>query len=207
MTTRKAVLHRKKDDRRVRRTLQSLRDALLALMVEKGYGAVTVQDILDRANVGRSTFYSHFRDKEELLAHGLELLRAELAEVQQKARATGGSEPAFAFTLALFEHVHSHRALYKAVAGHQSGVLVLREFQRMFARLVRHELMPFAPRDSEAKYLLDLTIASLAASLLAVIAEWLDRYPRISPAEVNRIFQQLTVPGVVAILGHDVSPR
>ena len=117
-------------------------------MVEKGYGAVTVQDILDRANVGRSTFYSHFRDKEELLAYGLELLRAELAEVQRKARATGGSEPAFAFTLALFEHVHSHRALYKAVAGHQSGVLVLREFQRMFARLVRHELMPFTLRDS-----------------------------------------------------------
>jgi len=52
----------KKSDRRIGRTRRLMHEALMALIVEKGYEAVTVQDILDRADVGRSTFYAHYRD-------------------------------------------------------------------------------------------------------------------------------------------------
>ena len=54
-------------DRRVQRTRKLLQDALIDLVAEKGYVAVTIQEILDRANVGRSTFYAHFQDKDQLL--------------------------------------------------------------------------------------------------------------------------------------------
>ena len=54
----------KKMDRRVQRTRQLLQDALIAMVIEKGYDATTVQDIIDRANVGRATFYAHFPDKQ-----------------------------------------------------------------------------------------------------------------------------------------------
>src|SRR5262245_37014945 len=57
----------KKEDARVRRTRDALGDALVALMQEKPFDSITVQDVLDRANVGRSTFYSHFSDKDDLL--------------------------------------------------------------------------------------------------------------------------------------------
>ena len=56
-----------KQDRRVGRTVTSLRKALTELILEKHYDSITVQDIIDRANVGRSTFYTHFRDKEDVL--------------------------------------------------------------------------------------------------------------------------------------------
>ncbi len=62
-------------DRRVQRTQALLQDALLALIEEKGYAAITVQDILDRANLGRSTFYMHYRDKDDLLVSGFEQLK------------------------------------------------------------------------------------------------------------------------------------
>src|SRR5687768_16310564 len=63
-------------DRRVKRTRASLRDALIGLAAEKPYGAIAVKEILDRANVGQSTFYTHFRDKDELLLSGIhEILR------------------------------------------------------------------------------------------------------------------------------------
>ena len=55
----------KAPDRRVQRTRKLLQDALMALILEKGYEAVTIQDIIDRANVGRSTFYAHFLDKQQ----------------------------------------------------------------------------------------------------------------------------------------------
>ena len=69
----------KKEDRRVGRTRRLMHEALMALIVEKGYETVTVQDILDRADVGRSTFYAHYRDKDELLLSSFEHLRTLLA--------------------------------------------------------------------------------------------------------------------------------
>jgi AcrR family transcriptional regulator len=58
------------DDRRVQRTRQLLRTALVPLIEENGFEALTVQDIIDRANVGRATFYAHFDKKEDLLVSG-----------------------------------------------------------------------------------------------------------------------------------------
>ena len=57
-------------DRRIQRTKKHLSDAFIALILEKGYEAVTIQDIIDKANVGRSTFYAHFESKEQLLFSG-----------------------------------------------------------------------------------------------------------------------------------------
>ena len=59
-------------DRRVQRTRQLLNEALMALIVEKGYDAITVQNLIDRANLGRSTFYAHYQDKDDLLLSGME---------------------------------------------------------------------------------------------------------------------------------------
>jgi len=66
-------------DRRVRRTRQLLRDALMELTLERGYDRVTVQDILDKADVGRSTFYAHYRDKDDLLVSEFEALHPSLS--------------------------------------------------------------------------------------------------------------------------------
>ncbi|KYF89640.1 TetR family transcriptional regulator [Sorangium cellulosum] len=63
-------------DRRVQKTRKLLSDALVSLILEKGYDEVSIQDIIDRANVGRSTFYSHYENKEQLLLFGHEHLRA-----------------------------------------------------------------------------------------------------------------------------------
>src|SRR5919107_2275075 len=58
---------KKKTDARVRRTRDALGDALIALMQEKPFDTITVQDVLDRAHISRSTFYSHYSDKDDLL--------------------------------------------------------------------------------------------------------------------------------------------
>ena len=96
----------KAGDRRVQRTRTSLLTALLDLIVEKGYEEVTVQDIVDRANVGRSTFYKHFLDKRELLLSGVDELHGFLA--QQRAvldvSAAAGAR-LLGYSLSLFQHV------------------------------------------------------------------------------------------------------
>src|SRR2546430_12892476 len=93
----------KPPDRRVQRTRKLLQDALISLMIEKGYEATTVQDIIDRANVGRATFYAHFADTETLLVSRLEDLRAMLAPQQQQPPTPDGGVRArhLAFSLAM----------------------------------------------------------------------------------------------------------
>ena len=59
-------------DRRVARTKKALLDALHSLISEKDYDSIVVKEILDRADVGRSAFYTHFSDKDDLLAHGIQ---------------------------------------------------------------------------------------------------------------------------------------
>src|SRR5512143_2659433 len=75
----------RKEDRRVRRTRDLVRGALFALIQEKGFEALSVQDIIDRANVGRATFYAHFDNKEDLLVSGFDGLKASLKERQRGA--------------------------------------------------------------------------------------------------------------------------
>src|SRR2546430_3492518 len=127
----------KPPDRRVQRTRKLLQDALVSLMIEKGYEATTVQDIIDRANVGRATFYAHFADKETLLVSRLEDLRAMLAHQQQHALTTRGGlrAPHLAFSLAMLEHTRAHLPLYSAIVGRASGAFVLQRIHRIIADL------------------------------------------------------------------------
>src|SRR6266516_4765255 len=123
-------------DRRVQRTRQLLQDALISMMIEQGYEATTVQDIIDRANVGRATFYAHFADKETLLTSRLEDLRNFLGERQRQA--PGGLH----FSLAMLEHARSHLPVWPAFVGvltwwlDQGAKLPPEEVDAIFRRLV-----------------------------------------------------------------------
>jgi AcrR family transcriptional regulator len=105
-----AVRQRRTTDRRVRKTDSRLHDALMSLIHDKSYDSIAMRDILDRADVGRSTFYAHFRDKDDLLASGI-------YEALQSIRSTAAaaSDPFAWFSLPIFEHIHRHRLEGKAV--------------------------------------------------------------------------------------------
>lgn len=102
-----------KEDRRIIRTKQLLHEALLELIIERGYEGITVQHIIDQANVGRSTFYAHFYDKLDLLQYGFDRLEQMLLAEQQDALHVNddNNAPHFAFSLAMFRHAQDHYLL------------------------------------------------------------------------------------------------
>lgn len=187
----------KKADRRVQRTQQQLRGALISLIREKGFEALTVQDIIDRANVGRATFYAHFDNKEDLLVSGLEELRASLKERQREAlaRRTTVDEKVFAFSHEIFAHTNEHRELFRAMAGKDGGAVVQRLWHKILLDLVRQDVKTILPRD-DTSIPADALVQFLVGALFGLLMWWLDGKMRLSVEEVNELFRRLAVPAV-----------
>jgi len=190
-----------KVDRRVQRTRQLLHDALTALILEKGYDKITVQDIIERANVGRSTFYAHYLDKQDLLESGLERLRDELGRNLTGDDAAESAEWTLLPTLELFRHTGQHHDLFRAMIGGTGIDVVVRTIdealtahaQALLAELVAERGQPSVPARVMVTY--------LVGALLALLTWWLDNDMPYPPEQMDQIFQQLTEPGVLAVFG------
>jgi AcrR family transcriptional regulator len=183
------------DDRRVRRTRDRLHAALIPLILEKGYDAVTIQDLLDRADVGRTTFYAHYRDKDDLLVAGLGSLRALLREHQRAALARGGDDDRLlGFSRAMFEHADEQRALFRAIVGRRAGTIVMHHVRRVFADLIRDDLAALAPKGAQVP--VDALVEYTVGSLMSILTWWLDRRNRLTAPEADAMFRRLTIPGL-----------
>ena len=189
-----------KMDKRVQKTQQSLRSALLDLMIECGYERLSVQQILDRAGVGRATFYLHYRSKEDLLRKSLDQLREHLIqEWQTTLKGKAQSKAPLGFSLAFFRHVDSHRRLYQAVVGRESGVIVDRQMRRLLTELVK-ESVSLGQRERN-RILGEMAAQYVAGALMSIVTWWLDRNVNLSPEEIDSAFLQMTIPALRSI-GH-----
>jgi AcrR family transcriptional regulator len=188
---RKAPPH--KPDSRVQRTRAQLGVALISLITEKPVNDVTVQDVLDRSGVGRSTFYLHYRDKDDLLISQLEMFcetmsTALLVKKEKSPRVLPVAE--------LFAHIGNQNKLYRVLtdSGHLKDFFDLAEgyFARgIERRLVESGRIPHVPtRELAAR------AAALSGSLLALLRWWLDRGEKESPEQMDKIFHQLVWTGL-----------
>ena len=179
-----------RQDPRVQRTRKLLQEALISAVTEKGYEATTVQDILDRAKVGRATFYAHFADKETLFHSRLEDLRIFIGEQQRHAPTRLG------FSLVMLEHARENLRLWEAIAGRQSGSFALQRIQQMIADLAALDLKahPF-PGTREQR---EQAAQCVAGAFMAVFQWWVDRGAKPAATEVDALFRRLVLRGLEA---------
>ena len=187
------VMQRRKIDERVRRTHERLGSALVALIQEKSIDDVTVQEVLDRASVGRSTFYLHFRDKDDLLLSQLEkfleMMSTTLSVRKEKSqRVVPVAE--------MFEHIGSQNKMYRALAdcGRLNDFFDLAQgyFARgIERRLVESERLPKLPQRELAA-----RASALAGSLLSLLRWWLDRGAKETPRAMDELFHRMVWSGL-----------
>jgi len=199
----------KKVDRRINRTRKLMHDALMALIVEKGYEAVTVQDILDRADVGRSTFYAHFRDKDALCLSGFDHLKTLFEQQQQAmfAAKQGGNTPEFNMILELFRHVGQHHTLYKAIAGKQSGEMILKYLHRYLYDMLIVPHRSLMKHRKTQPVPVEITTHWIVTSLLSLMIWWLENNMPYPAERMDEMFRQLTMPGIEVALGRKVQKK
>lgn len=184
-----------REDRRVRRTQQRLHEALLALVREEGFEGLTVQRIIDRADVGRATFYEHFQNKEELLLSGFGPLRQQLVQHQREARARAPGQP-LAFSRALFEHVEAHREVFRVMVGKRSGAAVLRQLQALLVELMRSEVIAQAHPSRTARKRAEPVARFLAGAFHGMLDWWLEDQPALSVEEIDGMFRTMALPAL-----------
>jgi AcrR family transcriptional regulator len=203
-------------DRRVQKTRKFLQEALIELVEEKGYDSITVREILDRADVGRSTFYAHFQDKDDLLnsildrldelfdRHREELLEAaRLYELADHPNLMPGLSP----VLGLFRFAGENHPFFKAMLGERGYSIFARPvYDRIFAHVhamftkpvhedvLAHLHEPFKMLVSgEASDSVESEIAAhyFVSALTGVLVWWVEKDMPRTPEEIDHILRRL----------------
>jgi AcrR family transcriptional regulator len=181
-------------DRRVRRTRNALRHAFLSLVLDKSYESITVQDILDRADVGRSTFYMHFRDKEALLLACFDEMAEQLRSAIDTRGSTGQSiDPAGPAGL-VFEHAYENRRAYRALCGNTGGQVVQTYLHRLIGELLAENLRP-QPAARGAEQHAEVAAEFYTAATMGLLRWWVDHDFCHGPAWLATRYRKLATMG------------
>ncbi len=187
-----AELH-PKTDRRILQTRDKLGDALVALMQEKNFEEITVQEVLDRAGVGRSTFYMHYRDKDDLFLSDVEDF---LEKVSKALKQQGASTKRLAPVQELFTHIREWQQFHAALvrSGKVNDVLALG--RGIFARSIEERLQMAGVEIEPMRRMAQAH--ALAGSLFSLLDWWIDKGMKADPKEMDDLFHQMAWSGLAA---------
>ncbi|MBA2395430.1 MAG: TetR/AcrR family transcriptional regulator [Ktedonobacteraceae bacterium] len=186
-----------KQDRRSQRTRHMVTSAMLELLFERHYDTITIQNILDRAGIGRSTFYTHYFDKEDVLTGIAEQMLETFSEQFSHRNVEQGIIPA----LELFQHVQQNYQYFQAMMRGNAGEVLWEAAQATLSTSIEQTLTTYGGKTSPS-IPWDVTSQYLAGSFLHLMKWWLKAVMPYSPAQMERIFQQLALPGVWGTIEH-----
>ncbi|MDO8358991.1 MAG: TetR/AcrR family transcriptional regulator [Devosia sp.] len=176
-------------DRRALRTRHALHQALIQLIFERDYDGISVADIADAANVGRSTFYAHFTDKDDLLRGGIDQLRAVLFAEHSSdvAGETQAERRPLGFSRFMTGHMQEQLELYRALMRGRAGPIIMGQIRQFLSEIVRKELIASGGKRAAP----ELTVQFIVGAYASVLTWWLDR-GAVEPAEeIDAAFRSL----------------
>lgn len=183
-----------KEDRRVRRTKRLLREAFIELVAEQGYDTVRIEDILERADIARTTFYTHFRDKRALLNYVADVFRetsqARIADIQIDASGL----PTVAQIEKTFSNFKENAPFFRMVLNTSGVPLLYEQVHQALANVVETlAIQNSQPGGVEPEVPHSLRAYHFAGSLLSTARWWLegDRIYLISAEKMAEMFIQL----------------
>lgn len=184
-------------DRRTQKTQKLLHEALTSLIHEKSYDSIVVKEILDRANVGRSTFYTHFRDKDDLLVSGIHHMVRSVQPLGLPSSAKPYEKIVW-FSLPIFRHIAQQRHRGEAQMGVKGRAILHGHLQKVLTQLiaseVRKDIQSQRPRAGQIPS--DLLVECVASTFVIVLNWWVESQSTLSPEEVNDLFRSLIIPAL-----------
>ena len=193
-------MENQKQDRRTRRTRQLLQDAFVALLKEKRYEDVSVQDIIERADVARSTFYVHYVDKEDLLVGRLGVFASNLGVHADGLKREENKGNSLLSTLGWFRHIQAQSDLLKIIAKDPAMDLAMKTLHGILLEDMQMRIQNHLPENENASIPPSLAVDYLAGSLMTLLKWWVKQRMTYPPERMDEIFQQLVMRGVSSMI-------
>lgn len=202
-----------KRDRRVQRTLQSLRVALLELIKEKNYEDISIEEITERANVGRTTFYLHYKDKDDLLMEEFSTTIYERVQTLSEIPfsvwlpvsedETNKNKPLQPLLL-VFQHIHNHSELYYLLLKSANSNKLVERIRKVSTDAIIKFVetkMETDPIPVLSEVPIEFFAAFFSGALISIVNWWIREDMRHTPEEVTDMFRSLFFRGAREALG------
>jgi AcrR family transcriptional regulator len=187
------------DDPRVKKTRQGLRDALIRLILVKGYDAILIQDIAQAAQTARITFYRHYPDKEALLTDCLNTLFEQLVKKTEQLSPQAildGYSP----VQILYDHIVEQENLYRVLFSSRGTQIVI---EQMRHHLAAHAIknMRASGRTPHQNVPIEIIAYHTASAQIGLAMWWLDQGKPFPAVYMARISLWLTLTGLLGTFG------
>ena len=205
----------RKVDRRILRTRQALRGALLELVKEKSFESISVEEITERANLGRATFYLHYKDKEDLLLEEFREIARNRVQVlseipvliwksnQGQIELVNDQDPVMPLLL-IFQHASQNADLYRILLRGESSKRIVGQIREIIVESINEIIRTRKQTPSPAmppEVPVEMLAAYFSGALIGTLNWWLEQSEPMSPEDMARNFQHLFFPGVMQVMG------
>jgi AcrR family transcriptional regulator len=174
-----------------------LHEALIALVREKDYDEIAIQELLDRANVGRSTFYTHYRDKDDLLVSGIHDMLRSVSSAKPSATASWRERLTW-FSLPILEHHDRHRRSGELATGGHARTVLHERPGIVINRILRDEVGRYPDGRRRTRVPPELLIPYISSTFVLVLNWWLETRSDLRPAQVHELFCSLVSSALAA---------
>jgi AcrR family transcriptional regulator len=193
-----------RSDRRIHRTRRQLRDALMALILERGFNSITIEDITERADLGRTTFYLHYKDKEELLLESLESIAEDLrvqVEALVEENLVQGRVRLNPVAVA-FRHADENRDLYRIILQAEGTSRAYRHLRDVIYNAALNFFTKHMKEEQAGRLNISAGMISgyFSSALLGFITWWLERDLPYTGDEAADLFVQLFFGGSMQVI-------
>ena len=201
----------KKVDRRIMRTRQALRTALMQLIQEKGFDSISVEEITDKANLGRATFYLHYKDKEDLLLEEFRDIARDRVQMlsetpvsiwKSKLDSLGLSDgdtlsmPLFM----IFEHAAQNADLYRILLKHEGSLRIRAQLGEIAIQAISEISEKNESLTNQHGVPVEFVAAYFNGALEQSLKWWLEHETSLDPIRMTRNFQRLFFQGFMETL-------
>jgi AcrR family transcriptional regulator len=189
------------NDLRVIKTKRGLREAFIRLLLEKGYDAISIQDIATEAEAARVTFYRHYKNKEELLLDCLEVVYEELLERVKQVTAQGDQQE-YLPLMVFYKHVQEKEELYQILFSSQGAQFLI---TRMTELIAQRTIMQIENRFEAEQLLVPIEIIAnyIGSALIGLVVWWLENDKPYPPEYMAQLSYWLSFAGNARALGID----
>jgi AcrR family transcriptional regulator len=173
-------------DRRSQKTRLALRNALLQMLGESTWEEIDVQALCDHANVGRSTFYEHYPNKEQLLCENF----SEIGAIFARAGTAAAADPAVAlhFVDPMIEHMHEAKSAFRSLLGRRANYFPRQQFQAMLVELISNELDALS---AAPEWHAEALAQAIGGAMFGTIHWWIDGNRPHSAKEISLFLHRL----------------